>query len=233
MSEKTISRKTQKILYLCAIGIFVILMVLLSYFVGQPLLKFASEPEKFRQWIASYGIWSRVVYVGLIVLQVLIAIMPGEPFEIAGGYIFGVWEGTLLCLLAEAIGSIIVFSVVKKFGQGIIEVFFKKEDIEKMEFLKKPEKLKTLAFVLFCIPGTPKDLIAYMMGLTAIDIKSLFWINLLARIPSVISSTYAGSALEQRNYLKTAIIFGVTMVISLAGLYIYNKFINKKNETAA
>lgn len=108
-------------------------------------------------------------------------------------------------------------------------MFFKAEDIDNVSFLKNPEKLKTLAFILFCIPGTPKDLLAYVMGLTSIDTVSLFVINLTARIPSVISSTYGGSALEERNYVKTAIIFGVTMVISLVGLYIYNRYIQKKN----
>lgn len=62
------------------------------------MLKFVSEPEKFRAWVDGHGIYGRLAFIGMMVLQVFIAIIPGEPLEIGAGYAFGMWEGTLLCM---------------------------------------------------------------------------------------------------------------------------------------
>ena len=62
------------------------------------MVRFAKEPELFRQWIDSLGLWGKAVYVGMCMLQVVVAIIPGEPLEICGGYAFGgVWGSILVC----------------------------------------------------------------------------------------------------------------------------------------
>ena len=71
---------------------------LICWFVGRPLLKFVSAPEQFRSWVDGHGIYGRLAFIGMMVLQVFIAIIPGEPLESGSGYAFGMWEGTLLCM---------------------------------------------------------------------------------------------------------------------------------------
>ena len=227
---KNLSRKTQRYIYIAAMVIYGVLMVVLAKIVAKPLIEGLSDPEYFDQWIKGYGIWGKAVYVGITVLQVIVAVIPGEPFEIGGGYCFGAIEGTLLCLLGEALGSILVFSLVKKFGRSLVEIFFSQEQIDKLSFLNDERKLTLLAFILFCIPGTPKDLLAYVMGLTAMEPLRLFVINLTARIPSVFTSTYAGYCLRKGAFARTGVVFGVTLVISLAGLYLYNMITRKEEE---
>ena len=85
----------------------------LSVAAGVPMVRFASQPEKFRDWIASHGVWGALAFVGMVMAQILIAVIPGEPFEIAAGYAFGAWEGTLLYLLAATLGSLGVFFLVR------------------------------------------------------------------------------------------------------------------------
>ena len=73
--------------------------------------------EEFRgllkwQWIAGLGLWGKAVYVGMCMLQVVVAIIPGEPLEIAGGYAFGAWQGTALCLAGAMLGSVAVFALL-------------------------------------------------------------------------------------------------------------------------
>ena len=227
--KKELTRQQQKRIYLGAILIFVVLMILVFYYVGRPLVRFANEPQKFAEWIDSFGIWSRLIYVLLTVLQVLVAIIPGEPFEIGGGYAFGLWEGTLLCLIGITIGCILIFVFVRKYGQGLVEVFFEKEKIDKLKFLHDKRKLNSIAFMVFMIPGTPKDLLSYVMGLTEMDLKTWIFITFFARIPSVFSSTYLGTALGQGNLRKSAFIFVITALISGLGLVIYNIYVKRKN----
>ena len=225
---KNLSKKTQRMIYIAAMVVYGTLMVVLAKVVGRPLVEGFRDPEYFDQWIRSYGIWGKAVYVGITVLQVIVAVIPGEPFEIGGGYCFGAVSGTLLCLMGEAIGSILVFSLVRKFGRSLVEVFFSEEQINKLSFLHDERKLTLLAFILFCVPGTPKDLLAYVMGLTPIEPLRLFVINLVARIPSVFTSTYAGYCLRKGAFVQTGVVFAITLVISLTGLYFYNRITKKK-----
>ena len=75
----------------------VVFMGLLCWFVGRPMIRFVSEPEKFRLWVDEHGIWGRLAFIGMVIFQIIVAIIPGEPLEIGAGYAFGAVEGTILC----------------------------------------------------------------------------------------------------------------------------------------
>ncbi|MBE6788056.1 MAG: TVP38/TMEM64 family protein [Ruminococcaceae bacterium] len=220
--------KHKKALSICAIIFFVLFCAAISYFVGRPLLKFASEPQKFREWIDSFGVWGRLIFIGIIVLQVIVALIPGEPFEIAAGYAFGSVEGTLLCLAGVILGSLIIFLLVRKFGVKLVEVFFSMDKINSLKFLQNKKRLNTIYFIIMLIPGTPKDLLSYFAGLTSIKLSTWLLIVTIARVPSVITSTIGGSALGNEQYLFAIIAFAVTLILSGAGLLIYRKIQNNK-----
>ena len=208
---------------------FAVLLLVLGSVVGKPLLKYVSDPDKFVEWIDNFGIWSRRVFIIITALQVIIAVIPGEPFEIAGGYAFGLVEGTLLCLTGITLGCMFIFSAVRYFGQDFVRVFFKDKEISRLNFLRDPSKLNTIAFAVFMIPGTPKDLLSYFIGLTGMKFKTWILLTFFARIPSVLSSTYRGSALGDGDIKKTMIIFAVTAVLSTAGMLGYNYYVKKRN----
>lgn len=229
MAEK-FSEKHKKIFGIIAI-IFVILFSAAVFFlVGKPLISFVSEPEKFRQWVDNFGIWGRIIFVGMIVLQVIFAIIPGEPFEIAAGYAFGAIEGTILCLIGAIVGSILIFLLVRKFGVMLVELFFSKEKIASLSFLNNSKKMNTLFFIVMLIPGTPKDLLSYFAGLTEMKLTTWILIVSVSRIPSIITSSIGGSALGEQKYLFAIIAFAVTIAISAVGLLIYNKIQSKKEK---
>ncbi|MBQ1262787.1 MAG: TVP38/TMEM64 family protein, partial [Oscillospiraceae bacterium] len=180
----------------------------------------------------SFGVLGRLVFVGIVILQVVIALIPGEPFEIAAGYAFGSIEGTLLCLAAIAIGSLIIFALVRKFGVKLVELFFPLEKINSLKFLKNKQRFNTIYFIVMCLPGTPKDLLSYFAGLTDMKLSTWLLISTVARIPSVITSTIGGSALGSEQYLFAIIAFALTLALSGAGLIIYKKIqkVRSKNK---
>ena len=173
------------------------------------------------------GIWSRFAYMGMVILQVVIAVLPGEPFEIAAGYAFGAVEGSLLCIAASTLGSITVFLLVRYFGVPLVEVFFSEEKLHRIKFLKTTPKRDFIFFIIFMIPGTPKDLLCYFAGLT--DIRLSLWLLIcsLGRLPSIVTSTVGGDALGTSNYWFAAAVFAITLVISLVGLLFYKKICNR------
>lgn len=226
-TKSELTQKQQKLLASLAIVILFLSMALICVFVGVPLVRFASQPEKFRAWVDTHGFGGRLAFMGMVILQIIVAIIPGEPLEIAAGYAFGAWEGTLLCMLAATIGSVTVFFLVRRFGIRLVEVFFTREKLQSLRFLKTSPARNLLFLIIFMIPGTPKDLLCFFAGLTDIPFPVWLLICSLGRFPSIITSTLGGSALGTKQYLFAAIVFAVTLAISGVGLLIYSRICKK------
>ena len=164
--RRSITPQQKKRLVIAAMGILVLLAAAVCWFVGRPMLRFVSSPEKFRLWVAGHGLWGPALYVGMCFLQVVVAVIPGEPLEIAGGYAFGAVWGTVLCLLGLFLGSVVVFALVRRFGQSAAEVFFPAEKLHSLRFLQSSPRRNFFFWLIFTVPGTPKDLLCYFAGLT-------------------------------------------------------------------
>lgn len=214
------------------IGLFVLavaLFVALSWIVGKPLIHFASEPERFRAWVNANGFRARLAYMGMVIVQVIIAFIPGEPFEIAAGYAFGALEGTVLCLAASTAGSMLVFWLVRRIGVRLTEIFFPQEKLRSLRFLRHSPKRDYLYLLVFMIPGTPKDLLCYFAGLTDISVPVWLIICSLGRIPAIVTSTIGGSALSSKNYWFAVGVFALTFALSGLGLLAYNAICRRYN----
>ncbi len=229
IGESKLTEKQKKIFTLVSVLLVIIFSGIIAVLVGKPLIQFVNTPEQFRAFVKSYGILSDLAFILMIVFQTVIAIIPGEPFEIAAGYAFGVIRGTVDCLIGFLLGGVLIFLFVKKFGVKVVEVFFPIEKIKGLKFLGNSKRLNTLTFLIFLIPGTPKDLLSYFIGLTDMKLSVWILITTVARIPSLITSVLGGSALGNERYKVAVVVFIVTILISGAGLLIY-KFIQKKHK---
>lgn len=223
------TEKQRKAVWLCGFVIFLLFCGAVGWFVGRPMIKMADEPEMFRAWVDDFGVWGRLVFVGMVFLQVLVALIPGEPIELMAGYMFGAVEGTLLAMTGILLGSLVIFLLVRKLGVKLVQVFFKDKEIKRLAFLKDPKKSMVLTFVIMTIPGTPKDLLSYFVGLTPVKLWQWLLIVLVARIPSLVTSTVSGAAAGQENYVLAGIVFAVTVLLSIGGL-IYYRYLCKQQE---
>ena len=210
--------------------IFILLFLAVAWFVGRPMVRFVQKPELFREWVDAHGIWGNLAFLGMMFLQVVVAVIPGEPLEIGAGYAFGFLEGTLLCLLGIFLGSAVVFLLVRRFGMHLVEVFFDREKIHSLKFLQQSKKRDLLIFLVMFIPGTPKDLLSYFAGLTDIKLGRWLLITTVARLPSVITSTVGGNAVGEQNYLFAVLVFAGTLVVSGLGLWIYQRISKRKKD---
>lgn len=213
----------KKKIYLFAIVVALLFIAAVGYLVGKPMVEFVREPERFRAWVDSSGFMSRVIFVGMVVFQLVIALIPGEPLEMGAGYAFGAVEGTILCIIGCVIGSALVFLFVRRFGVKLVEVFFPREKIRSLRFLQDSCRLDLLTFIVFFIPGTPKDLLSYFIGLTDMKLGTWLFITAVARIPSIVTSTVTGDALGLKDYQFALIAFGVTLALSLVGILVYRR----------
>ena len=196
---------------------------------GRPMIQFVSEPEKFRLWINSHGIIGDITFVFMTAFQVIIAFVPGEPLEIGAGYAFGAIRGTWLCMIGTTIGSLIVLLLVRKLGIRFVEVFFTYEKIKGLKFLQNSKRLSVIIFLIFFLPGTPKDLVTYFVGLTDIKLSRFLLLVSIARLPSIITSAIGGGALGVEEYTQAIVVFAVTLILSLIGLLCYKIIIKIKD----
>ena len=228
MKKWTRRQITQLILAILAVSFICIL----GYYIGRPLVQFVSEPQKFQIWVKEKGFLGVLAFMGMNILQVLLAVIPGGPFEIGAGYAFGVVKGSLICDIAMTIASVIIFLFVKKFGLRFVELFVSKEKIESIKFLKSSKRSESIIFLLFLVPGTPKDLLSYLVGLT--DMKLSHWVFIcgVGRLPAIFLSALSGSALSSARYHLAIILIAAIIMLYVVGIILYrihNKRAAEKN----
>ncbi len=226
MKNKEKNMKFLKIiLFIAFIALFIYITIELI-----PIFKDLSTMEgrlRFKENIQSMGIKGVLEIIGLMFAQVLFAILPGEPIELLAGMCYGPIWGTLIITLGAFISSFVVFFAVRKLGRDFIYSFASKERVKKIENSKVFSNQKSLyltLFILFFIPGTPKDLIVYIGGLLPVKPLKFLCISSFARFPSIISSCIAGSSITNGNWGVIFISYGITFLISgVAYLIIRNK----------
>ena len=227
--EKT-SLRTKRIIAIASLIIVIGIFALISYFAVYKFFSSNLTAEGFEEFIASYGWAGRFVALGIQFLQVFIALIPGEFVEVGMGLAFGAVEGTILCLVGVGIASAIVFALVKKWGVKLVELFVDRSKIDSLRLINSEKKLNTLVFVLFLVPGTPKDLLTYVVPLTRMKMSQFLPISMIARIPSIVSSTIGGDFFGSGKYLEGIILLLVTGAASLAGLKAYQVITKKYHQ---
>lgn len=207
--------------------LFLILMAITAQIIAEPLTKFLTDPAEFQQFAKTNPILAGIVFMGIMMLQIVIAVIPGEPVQLAAGYAFGTLWGTVLALGGSILGSAVVFLLVKRYGRVLVELFFSEEQLNKISFINDSKRLNTLVFILMFIPGTPKDLITYIVGLTPMSLLTWLLISTPARTPALLASTVAGANFGNGNTKLTMIILVITGILAVLGI-IYYAFLTKQ-----
>ena len=186
---------------------------------------------EFKQKIDDLGFLGLLMLFGLQFAQIFLIIIPGEPIEILAGMCYGGFGGLIFITVSVAILTTIISFTVRKLGRNFVYDFCDQKQIEKFEkskLMQNTEKLEFIMMLLFLIPGTPKDLLVYIGSLLPIKPLRLILISTFARLPSVISSTYAGENLAVGDLKSSAIIYLVTFIIIGIIIFIVNKFDKSK-----
>lgn len=201
-------------------AVFFSLMIALSL-ISLPYINLLSEPEiqqTFKAKVTSLGAGGWLLVFCIQIIQIVIAFIPGEPVEILAGTLYGGTGGLFLCLLGCIVASSGIFILSKRFGAPFVAKLFKKSKLEEFAFLKDAKKLETIVFILFLIPGTPKDMLTYVVGSSPMKLMQFLAISTLARIPSVISSTFIGSSMRQGEWEIAVLIFALTAILGVIGI---------------
>jgi uncharacterized membrane protein YdjX (TVP38/TMEM64 family) len=190
------------------------------------LMKILKNQDTFKEFLLSYGKKSILIFILFQILQVIIAVIPGEVVQIAGGYVFGTVFGTLYSISGIVIGSIIVFFIGRIFGYSLIKIFVPEKQIEKFNHLINDKKSEIMMFLLFLIPGIPKDFLTYIAGLTPVKPLRFFLIISIARLPALVGSSYIGENIQTQNFIPVIIVGAIAVILFISGVIFQEKIIN-------
>lgn len=208
------------IVFILIIALFIFLTLELV-----PMFQKISTPEGreiVKEEVSNLGFKGLLMVVGLMFAQIFLPILPGEPVEVLGGMCFGPIGGLLVIMLGSFLSTLFIFFLVRKFGRNFIYSFVPKEKIDKIENSKifaDTQRLNIILFILFFIPGTPKDLFVYLGGLLPVNPLKFLIISTVARFPSIISSTIVGNNLIDGNWGFIVMVYALSFGIS--GIIIY------------
>lgn len=221
----------KKVLTLLALIVVIAAAMWLYFAKLQPIYESMGGVDGLRDWLTEHTWSGRIVFIAMTVAQILLAFIPGEPLELAAGYAFGAIEGTILCIVGIVLGSALVYLLVKTLGIKIINVFFSTDKLRELPFWKNRKRLELIAFILFLIPGTPKDLMTYAIGLTPMKLHRWLIITGTARLPSVLTSTLCADAVAAGEYTMAGIMLAVSLLMAAVGI-IYYRHSQKKERSA-
>lgn len=182
------------------------------------------DHQEFKKTISSYGAYAPLAFILLQVLQIVIAPIPGGAVEFLGGVLFGVKAGFIYSMIGLTLGSWLAFSLARIFEKVAVEKFVSERTREKFDYLVEHQGA-ILSFILFLIPGFPKDALCYILGLTPMHLGIFLAISTIGRIPGTLMATLQGAKALEHQYMLFLILLGLSALVILI-FYIYHEEIH-------
>jgi uncharacterized membrane protein YdjX (TVP38/TMEM64 family) len=175
--------------------------------------------ETLREAILAHGVLAPLLYIGLQILQVVLAPIPGEASGALGGYLFGGWAAFLYSTIGLSVGSWLAFVI------GRILSDLVRRQLERMKIYQRFNHLVckgdfVVPFVLFIIPGFPKDSLSYLLGLSHMPLPAFLFVAIVGRLPGTLLLSYQGAELQSGNYLRLAVLLLIAAAVTLP-CYLY------------
>ena len=193
---------------------FIVLALSVAFVWPMITILLTQGPEQLAQEIRSAGPMGMLMLLGLQFIQILTVFIPGEAVQLVAGMMYGPWLGALIILVGCLASSAVIYQLVHRLGQPFVEDMVSTKYLDKFHEFEKTGKLNTIVFILFLIPGLPKDVFTYLVPLTNMSMKTYLTIITIARFPGVIMSTYAASGLVDGNITSSIAILVILAVIA-------------------
>ena len=218
------SLRNRRVAVLVALFAFVGIVGVLALLFGRDVLAFLTDGRRVQEQVDRMGPLAPVVFGALVVIQEVTVLVPSEPLELAAGYAFGFWKGSLIYLAASVVGCIAIIAVVRFGGDRVLELILTSKRRAQLARLREAQKFDLAILVCFFIPGVPQDLMAYLAAFAGMRPVHLVAITTAGRLPSVLAVTLASSFAAAGDWRATALVFGVTAVAVVVGVLLYHRF---------
>jgi uncharacterized membrane protein YdjX (TVP38/TMEM64 family) len=183
------------------------------------------DHHRLKDLISSSGVFSPLAFILFQVIQVVVAPIPGEATGFLGGYVFGAWAGMVYSMTGLILGSCVAFGIARICEKRVIEKFVSSELRKKFDYLRGRRGV-TLSLLLFLIPGFPKDILCYILGLSPMNFGIFMIVSSTGRIPGVLMLTLQGAKAFEHQYEVLSVLLGISASILLV-FYVYHERIHQ------
>lgn len=207
---------------------FFVLMAVVCVAIA-PLILELTEPggvERVVQDVRNAGPGGVLILLGMQFLQVVVAFIPGEVVQVAAGMMYGPWGGAAVVLAGCIISSAFIFLIVHKLGAPFVRDMIPEKWMGKLKDFEETDKLDVMVFVLFLIPGLPKDVFTYLVSLTDMSMRNFLFLSTVGRIPGVLMSTLAADGLMEGNIMRSVLLFLVAAGIAALAVVFHEKIMH-------
>ena len=223
------TKKRRRVIDLLSFFVLIAILVSVTLVFGDALIEIVRDPSSFQQRTDAIGLVGSLLYISLIALQIVLAVLPGQIFTLAGGYCFGPFWGTVLTLIGTLIGSSIAFLLARFFGVRAVTAFYPEEKLKNLSFLRESKQQDLFTLIVFLIPGIPKDMATYFMGLTQMKLPKFLLLSMCGRFPGILLSVLSATALQTKNLTLLIVCVCVVALLIIAGALFYKRHrINNK-----
>ena len=207
---------------------FFVLMAVVCVAIA-PLILELTEPggvERVVQDVRNAGPGGVLSLLGMQLLQVVVAFIPGEVVQVAAGMMYGPWGGAAVVLVGCVISSAFIFFIVHKLGAPFVRAMIPEKWMGKLEDFEETDKLDVMVFVLFLIPGLPKDVFTYLVPLTDMSMRNFLVLSTVGRIPGILMSTLAADGLMEGDIMRSVLLFLVAAGIAALAIVFHEKIMH-------
>lgn len=230
MEQHTNTRRASRsdVVKLVALVAFIVMLGVIAVLIW-PYLSFLGQKDGinlFVEKIQQAGAAGVGILLVVQLIQVIIALIPGEVVQMAAGIMYGPVFGALIIFVGCVISSAFIYLLVNRLGAPFVRDMIPQAWAEKMDVFEKSEKMDVTVFVLFLIPGLPKDLFTYIVPLTDMSPLRYLAISNIARIPGIVMSTTAASGLATGNLVTSIVMFAILALLAVLALVFNEKIFN-------
>ncbi len=183
-----------------------------------------TDKDKLINFVQASHPFDEIVFISLQILQVVFAPIPGEVTGFIGGYIYGPVMGTIYSTIGLVIGSWLAFILARVLGEPFVEKTVKPEIIKKYDFILE-HKGALVAFVLFLIPGFPKDFLCYIMGLSHMRLWTFLIVSTIGRLFGTILLSVSGDFARNGQYEMLFVVLGISGILVLTAFLYREKWL--------
>ena len=202
------------------------ILSLLAYIYLWPLLKpyysFISDREKICGIVRATGNWGPLVFILLEAVEVL-TIFLSVPLEIAGGFLFGLPLGMFYSMVGLTLGTVVAFLLGRWLEQTYLRRIVDPKKLKRFRQLMKREGALA-AFILYLIPGVPKDFVSYMLGFTSLSLKFFVVAAPLFRLPSTFLLVLQGAEAAKGRYWLSMGLLAFNLFLAVL-IYRYREYL--------
>jgi len=213
---------------LISLGVSFSLLIFLSVKGGPIIIAMINSPAKLKHWLEFYGPFSMLIYIALLTLVMIMTPIPSEALLFGGGYLYGAIAGAACTWVVISLGTLFSFWLARYFGMPLMKNLIPSKYLQKFDNIQQKPLFDGISFMLFLIPGFPKDALTYVVGLTTTKFLKSLLIILAARTPSIIISSYIGANLREQNYQLLWIELMIVCVLVILGFIFKDKKILNK-----